>query len=65
MDIRLHFGGYFFGSREMVKNNFTLVVLGIVFVSVLPAGVELYRSSRKVHYKVICLSPSKPGSIAK
>ena len=36
--------GYFFGSREIVKNNFPLVVLGIVFVSVLPIVWEAVRS---------------------
>lgn len=36
--------GYFFGNLEVVKNNFTLVVLGIVFVSVLPAAIEFFRS---------------------
>ncbi len=36
--------GFFFGNLEVVKNNFTLVVLGIVFVSVLPAAVEYLRS---------------------
>ena len=36
--------GYFFGSREIVKKNFPLVVLGIVFVSVLPIAWEAFRS---------------------
>lgn len=29
-------GGYFFGSRQFVKDNFELVILGIIFVSLLP-----------------------------
>lgn len=29
-------GGYFFGSRQIVKDNFELVVVAIVFISVLP-----------------------------
>jgi membrane-associated protein len=36
--------GYFFGSLEIVKNNFSLVALGIVFVSVLPMLIELLRA---------------------
>src|SRR5690606_6842246 len=30
------FAGYWFGGYEVVKKNFELVVLGIIFVSVLP-----------------------------
>jgi membrane-associated protein len=29
--------GYYFGKTEFVKNNFEIVVLGIIFISVLPA----------------------------
>jgi membrane-associated protein len=29
-------GGYFFGSRQFVKDNFELVIVGIVFISLLP-----------------------------
>ena len=29
--------GYFFGNLEIVRKNFSLVVLGIIFVSILPA----------------------------
>jgi len=29
-------GGYFFGSRQFAKDNFELVVVGIVFISLLP-----------------------------
>lgn len=36
--------GYFFGSREIVKKNFPLVVLGIVIVSILPIAWEAFRS---------------------
>jgi membrane-associated protein len=36
--------GFFFGNLAVVKENFTLVVLGIVFVSILPAAVEFLRA---------------------
>ena len=38
--------GWLFGNVPIVKNNFSLVALGIVFVSVLPAVVEYLRSRR-------------------
>ncbi len=41
------FAGYLFGNIPVVKQNFSLVVLGIVFVSVLPLAFELLRATRK------------------
>jgi membrane-associated protein len=38
--------GYLFGNIEVVKKNFTLVLLAIVFVSILPAIVAFLRSRR-------------------
>jgi membrane-associated protein len=35
--------GYAFGTVPIVKNNFSLFALGIVFVSVIPIGIELIR----------------------
>ena len=35
--------GYFFGNLPFVKKNFSLVIIGIVFVSVLPAVFEFLR----------------------
>ena len=34
------FGGYYFGNIPVVKNNFTLVILAIIFISVMPAVIE-------------------------
>ena len=38
--------GYAFGNVPVVKENFSLVALGIIFVSLLPAAVEFLRSRR-------------------
>ena len=39
-------GGYFFGNIPVVRNNFTLVILAIIAISVLPIVVEALRSRR-------------------
>lgn len=41
-------GGYFFGNIPIIKNNLTLMILGIVLISFLPALRELLRQ-RKLH----------------
>jgi membrane-associated protein len=35
--------GYFFGNIPLVKNNFGLVTIGIIFVSMLPLAVMFFR----------------------
>ncbi len=40
------FGGYFFGNLPAVKNNFTLVILIIIFISMLP-GIIAFAKNRK------------------
>jgi len=35
--------GYFFGNIPVVKRNFTLVILGIIFVSLMPGVIEYWR----------------------
>ncbi len=37
------FGGYYFGNLEFVQDNFTYVVLAIIFISVLPGIIEFLR----------------------
>jgi membrane-associated protein len=39
-------GGYFFGNIPAVKNNFTIVVMAIVVISVLPGFFEYWRQRR-------------------
>ena len=39
--------GWFFGNIPVIKNNFSLVTIGIVFVSVLPMVFELIAHRRK------------------
>ena len=36
-------GGYFFGNIPVVRRNFTLVILAIIVISVLPAMIEYAR----------------------
>lgn len=42
--VSLTYAGYFFGELPLVKNNFGLVVIGIIVVSVLPMVVEIVRA---------------------
>jgi membrane-associated protein len=37
------FAGYYFGNLAIVKNNFSLVIIAIVLISVLPMAVEYLR----------------------
>jgi membrane-associated protein len=39
-------GGYFFGNISVVRENFTLVILAIIAISVLPIVVEALRARR-------------------
>lgn len=38
--------GYYFGNIPVVKNNFTMVIMGIIVVSILPGVVEYLRHRR-------------------
>ena len=41
------FGGYFFGNLPLVKRNFTVVILAIIFISILPGVIEYLRQRRQ------------------
>lgn len=38
--------GYYFGNMQLVRENFTLVILAIIFVSILPGIIEFLRQHR-------------------
>jgi membrane-associated protein len=46
------FGGYFFGNLKIVQENFTFVVLAIIFISVLPAVIEFFKERSRGAQKV-------------
>ena len=50
------FGGYFFGNLPIVKENFSLVIMAIIVISVLPAVWEVVRANK---------APAKPALPAK
>jgi membrane-associated protein len=39
--------GYFFGTLPFVQHNFSLVVLAIIFISILPAVIEVIKERRR------------------
>jgi membrane-associated protein len=41
------YAGYFFGELEFVKHNLSILIVAIVFISVLPAIVEVIRQKKK------------------
>ena len=41
------FGGYFFGNLPFVQDNFTIVILAIIVISVLPGVFEFLRDKYK------------------
>ncbi len=41
------FAGYFFGNIPIVKQNFSLVILAIIIISVMPGVVEIIRHRRQ------------------
>ena len=45
--VLLTYAGYFFGNLPVVKNNLTLVILGIIVLSILPGIIEFVRARRR------------------
>src|SRR4030067_33965 len=46
------FGGYYFGNLTFVKENFTLVILAIIFISVLPGVIEFFKEQARGARKI-------------
>jgi membrane-associated protein len=40
-------GGYYFGTTPLVQKHFHLVIVAVVFLSVLPIGIEWFRARRQ------------------
>ena len=40
------YGGYFFGNIPLVKNNFSIVTIAIILISILPAIIEFFRQKK-------------------
>lgn len=43
------FAGYFFGNFSFVKNNFSLVIIAVIFISILPIGFEIINKTNKTN----------------
>jgi membrane-associated protein len=41
------YAGYFFGSIQFINDNFSIVVIAIIIISVIPIIFEVIRNSRK------------------
>jgi len=41
------FGGYFFGNIPFVKNNFSIVIIAIILISLVPAVLEFLKHRKK------------------
>jgi membrane-associated protein len=58
-------GGYFFGNIPFIKHHFTLVILAIIIISILPGIIEFLRqghrySQGKEHQEIEAEIP-RPG----
>jgi membrane-associated protein len=42
------FGGFFFGNIPVIKKNFTLVILAIIIISLMPAVIEFVRERNRI-----------------
>mgnify|MGYP000666377133 FL=1 len=47
------YGGYFFGNLEFVKNNFSVVIISIILISMLPGLTEYLRHKRNSKNNVV------------
>lgn len=56
--VSLSYLGYFFGTREVVQKNFSLVILAIIAISCLPAGIEFLRERRRARADAATTPPA-------
>ena len=47
--VLLTYAGYFFGNLPVVKNNLSLVILGIIILSISPGIIEVARHKLRPH----------------
>lgn len=45
--------GYFFGNMPVVKNNFELVVIAIILISIMPPVIEVLKSKMKKSNEIV------------
>jgi len=45
--------GYFFGNIPIVRENFELVIIAIILVSVVPMGVEWWKARREAKAEAV------------
>lgn len=56
------FGGYFFGNLPFVKENFSVVILAIIFISILPGVYEFVRHKAEARRRRAAeLAPADAG----
>jgi len=44
-------GGYFFGNMPVIKKNFSISILLIIFISLVPGIIEFYRHKRAAQHR--------------
>lgn len=55
------YGGFYFGNIPLVKNNFEIVILAIIFLSILPGIIEFIRHHRENRKESAASSLSQGG----
>ncbi len=45
------FAGYFFGNIPIIKENFSIVILAIILISLLPIAIEIIKNFYSKYYK--------------
>ncbi len=55
------FSGYFFAEIPFVKNNFSLVAVAIILISVIPIGIEWLKSRKEKSSAKVEVKVEEPG----